>query len=515
MSRKRKESDDESDDLIEKNPDGIFKQLSDLLEKEIKHVRNNSEGESEEDLHLLISLFLSTLKEGVISRERLHILEKIHQLNVYLYPILTNSPVLISSKIKNLIENSKALIENVENQAHQNISLYTAILKRQLDEFMLKRKLKYLRVLDSQEEDVGEVAELLAGFDESKELGLIPGISIQGQRLPDKSVLSAFFQVASQWFFLAFECHLSAKTSITNKKFTDARVHLLTAICACNRSLNFLYDSQESFELKSKIWKLKIESFQQRKTIGDELQKDEEDDYSRTLKEMESKPPLDNMPKTGYKPGLFDLEATIKESKRTREYKELETQLAEKADQFGLFSGEEIKSDGDCLCSAIASLLKNETVISLKEKMTDHILAHLNFYQQFSDNVDTLLDDALTLGKWGDHINVIALSWVLKRTIVIIQNNKPDPIVIKQKDSKDVLTIGYIQDLHYLSLVKNPDVVTPKKNLQTYIEKAAVITMNSSVLPPAFFSSSSGSASQSSKSSSSSSSLTWEIQSFT
>jgi hypothetical protein len=507
MSRKRKESDDESDDLIEKNPDEIFNELSALLEKEIKQVRDSSDGESEEDLHLLISLFLSTLKEGVISHERLHILEKIHELIYYLYPIMTDSPVPISSKIKNLIENSKALIENVKDQAHHNIFLYVAVLKRQLDEFMLKRKLKYMGVLNSQEEDVGEVAELLAGFDESKELGLIPGISIHDQCLLDKFVLSIFFQLASQWFMLATEAHLLAKASITQENFTDARAHSQTAIYACNRGLNFLYNSP----LKIKIWGLKIKSYQQRKLFDDKLQKNEEDDYARTL---------EIMPKKGYKPGLFDLEAATKESKRSREYKELETQLAEKADQFGLFSSEEIKSDGNCLFSAIASLLKDETVISLKEKMTDHILKHLNFYQQFSDDVDTLLDDALTLGKWGDHINVIALSWVLKRTIVVIQNNKSDPTVIKQKDSKDVLTIGYIQDLHYLSLVKNPDVVAPKKNLQTYIEKAAVVTMNSSVVPPAFFSSSSGSASQSSSSSksssssSSSASWSWEIQSF-
>ncbi|HAU0313479.1 TPA: hypothetical protein JBF89_15380 [Legionella pneumophila] len=105
---------------------------------------------------------------------------------------------------------------------------------------------------------------------------------------------------------------------------------------------------------------------------------------------------------------------------------------------------------------------------TLRERVTQHIITHLNQYQDNIEGVNQaqaindFIDNISSLGNWADHIEAQAFADMTGTSLCIIRSDDEVPTIIEpseafQDNNKgNFMFLGYEENLHYLSLIQEP-----------------------------------------------------------
>lgn len=138
---------------------------------------------------------------------------------------------------------------------------------------------------------------------------------------------------------------------------------------------------------------------------------------------------------------------------------------------------QDVRGDGDCFFHAVREQLKllksplaRLTSEDLRAIAANHIFQN---YQQYDGFIDGDVVERTKEGNWVDHVTIQALSRELNLTLVILKSDGSAPEIIKRQEPTATLKLGYIVNLHYLSLAKDPE-IEPEIALHEEIQAAPV-----------------------------------------
>ena len=143
----------------------------------------------------------------------------------------------------------------------------------------------------------------------------------------------------------------------------------------------------------------------------------------------------------------------------------LSHKLKAEARQFG-FECRDVKADGNCFFHAVTDQLSMQGLSALgaspealRASAIDHIINHLEDYQNFLDQHDGDMDQFIAQnveqGTWADHLIISALSRALNITMVIIRSDGVAPTICEHPQAIATLYLGHEVGQHYQSLVEN------------------------------------------------------------
>jgi OTU-like cysteine protease/Ankyrin repeats (3 copies) len=155
--------------------------------------------------------------------------------------------------------------------------------------------------------------------------------------------------------------------------------------------------------------------------------------------------------------------------------------LKKEALAFG-FACINVKKNGNCLFEAILDQMKDIPAIkqkqyeeqNLRNLAIQHFIDHKEHYEEFVENHDFqgFIQMMAETGTWGEHKVLYALSHVLNISIVIINSDGTDPIILRKENPMKTIYLGYEVDIHYQSLHKDNQIIAPQKDIHDYIGKA-------------------------------------------
>jgi hypothetical protein len=158
--------------------------------------------------------------------------------------------------------------------------------------------------------------------------------------------------------------------------------------------------------------------------------------------------------------------------------------LQEAAHLFG-FKCTPIAKDGNCLFEAISQqLIKilptqkecHYSHVKLRELAVNYLMKHQEFYENFVEDHSfaSFIHKMGLPGTWAENMALNALAHVLNVTIVVINSDNSDPIVLKKPHAQGIIYLGYEVNAHY-QLLSHDSSIMPQKSLNNFIERALVL----------------------------------------
>ncbi len=141
--------------------------------------------------------------------------------------------------------------------------------------------------------------------------------------------------------------------------------------------------------------------------------------------------------------------------------------------------------DGNCLFEAISrqliNILPNQkecdySHIKLRKLAMNYLMKHQDFYGDFvGDHSFTSFIHKMGLpGTWAEHMVLNALAHLLNVTIVVINSDNSDPIILKKPHAQGIIYLGYEVNAHYQLLTRDLNIV-PQKSLDDFIARATML----------------------------------------
>ncbi len=158
-------------------------------------------------------------------------------------------------------------------------------------------------------------------------------------------------------------------------------------------------------------------------------------------------------------------------------------ELKQTAQVFG-FKCIPISKDGNCLFEAVSAqvekILPNQKEHynheELRNLAVNYLMEQQGFYENFvEDHSFTNFIRKMSLsGTWAENTALNALAHILNVTIVVINSDSSQPIILKKPHARGIIYLGYEVNSHYQSLERDLQ-INPQKNIQTYINDAELM----------------------------------------